>query len=338
MSFLAQQAQRFFVEGAASSLRTGHVVVVVITESCGVDSFNTDIVASLVNPLTIVRHFYDCVLPWSSKVRMIWDDPWIAVATDQGGEPRTFCTTLPPPVPDLPVGLVFKCVRAGDLDLAAWADLVRTRWTPAELLQRLAGAWIPCLKTVDGLVATCVLRPQMDGKWILETLVAQHGYGTLLMRSLMTWIWRHVGGPFVLAYTWELTAAQLVAAWWRGWLASTATFQYGWVWRDGTSCSFCPEKEPWKSVGPRPAMPIEVDGVVVSDSGLGDGWGYVSNYTGTPDWSAVAKKGGWRSLWMRSAEAPSGWRWTGEFVVVGLLNQWGDPGCLTWNTAEITSG
>jgi hypothetical protein len=270
---------------------------------------------------------------------MIWDDPWIAVATDQGGEPRTFCTTLPPPVPDLPAGVVFKCVRASDVDLAMWADLVRTRWTPAELLERLANTWIPCLETVDGLVATCVLRPQDGSRWILETLKAQRGFGTLLMRSLMTWIWRYVNGPFVLAYTWELTAAQLMAAWWRGWLASAATFQYGWVWRpSGDACTFCPEQEPWNPVGPRPVMPIEVDGVILSDSGLGDGWGYISSYTGTPDWTAVAKKGGWRALWMRSAEAPSGWRWTGEFVIVGLLNHWGEPGSLDWNTAEITSG
>jgi hypothetical protein len=299
---------------------------------------------------------------------MIWDDPWIAVATDQGGEPRTFCTTLPPPVPELPAGVLFRCVRAGDVDLAAWADLVRTRWSTAELLVRLADAWIPYLETVDGIVATCVLRPQADGKWILETMkaqrpqqvssvsrprpqqasngvgaatphVAQHGYGTLLMRSLMTWIWRHVGGPFVLAYTWELTAVQLVAAWWRGWLASAAAIQYGWVWRTEGSCIFCPEQEVWKPVGPRPVLPLTVDGATISDSGLGDGWGYVSSYVGTPDWSAVAKKGGWRALWLRASDSPGPlWRWTGEFVVVGLLNQFGPSDSLNWLTAEIASG
>jgi hypothetical protein len=280
---------------------------------------------------------------------MIWDDPWIAVATDQGGEPRTFCTTLPPPVPDLPLGVIFQCVRVSDLidlhawvNLQMWADLVRTRWTVAELRQRLQNAWIPCLSTADGLVGTCVLRP-VGSKWILETLKAQSGYGTLLMRSVMTWIWRHVGGPFVLAYTWELTAAQLVGAWWRGWLTSAASIQYGWVWRDG-ACTFCPEQEAWSPIGPRPVVPLLVDGAVVSDSGLGDGWGYVSSYTGTPDWTVVAKKGGWRSLWMRSMVAPAPtWRWTGEFVVVGLLNQWtGSSDSLTdevtWLTAEIASG
>jgi hypothetical protein len=272
---------------------------------------------------------------------MIWDDPWIAVATDQGGEPRTFCTTLPPPVPDLPPGVIFRCVRVSDLidlqawaNLQAWADLVRTRWTVAELHQRLQNAWIPCLETADGLVGTCVLRP-VGSKWILETLKAQPGYGTLLMRSVMTWIWRHVGGPFVLAYTWELSAAQLVGAWWRGWLTSAAAIQYGWVWRD-SACSFCPEQEVWTPIGPRPVLPLLVDGAVVSDSGLGDGWGYVSSYTGTPDWTAVAKKGGWRSLWMRSMVAPPGWRWTGEFVVVGLLNHWTGSGSSSWLTEELT--
>ena len=271
---------------------------------------------------------------------MIWDDPWIAVATDQEGETRTFCTTLPPPVPELPAGLLFRCVRASDLDLAAWADLVRTRWSSTELMVRLQGAWIPCLFTVDGLVATCILRP-IDGKWILETLKGQKGYGTLLMRSVMTWIWRFIGGPFVLAYTWELTAAQLITAWWRGWLASAAAIQYGWTFRipqDGDACTFCPEQDVWKPLGPRPVLPLVVDGAIVSDSGLGDGWGYVSSYTGAPDWTVVAKKGGWRSLWMRSAAAPTGWRWTGEFVVVGLLNHWGHPDTLEWNTSEIASG
>jgi hypothetical protein len=270
---------------------------------------------------------------------MIWDDPWIAAATDQGGPVRRFCTTLPPPVPDLSAGLVFDCVGCDVLDLVAWADLVRTRWTPAELRVRLQGAWIPCLWTRDGLVATCVLRPQ-GSRWILETLKAQKGYGTPLMRSLMTWIWRR-DGPFVLAYTWELTAAQLVGAWWRGWLASAAAFQYGWVWRtEETGCTFCPESTGWKPVGPRPVLPVTVDGAVVSDSGLGDGWGYVAQWQGTPDWSVVAKKGGWRALWMRSLESPGpGWRWTGEFVVVGLLNHWGPPpDRLDWLTAEITSG
>jgi hypothetical protein len=272
---------------------------------------------------------------------MIWDDPWIAVATDQGGEPRTFCTTLPPPVPDLSAGLVFGCVTCNALDLGAWADLVRTRWTPAELLVRLQGAWIPCLWRADvGLVATCVLRPVGENRWILETLRAQSGYGTPLMRSLMTWIWRHVGGPFVLAYTWELTAAQLVGAWWRGWLASAAAIQYGWVWRQEGDCSFCPEATEWKPLGPRPVLPIHMgEGMAVSDSGLGDGWGYVmttQEEAGGVDWSAFAKKGGWRSLWMRAATSPGPkWKWTGEFVVVGLLNQWGDPGPVNWITAEI---
>jgi hypothetical protein len=76
---------------------------------------------------------------------------------------------------------------------------------------------------------------------------------------------------------------------------------------------------------------------VISDSGLGDGWGHVLTVRGDPDWSAIAKKGGWRRLWMRRSASPGPeWSWTGEFVVVGLLNYNDFSGIsLDWITAEI---
>jgi hypothetical protein len=73
---------------------------------------------------------------------------------------------------------------------------------------------------------------------------------------------------------------------------------------------------------------------VVSDSG--DGWGNVLAIKDSPDWSKVSQKGGWRRLWMRSVVSPGpGWSWTGEFVVVGLLNYNSGPVSLDWITAEI---
>lgn len=274
---------------------------------------------------------------------MIWGDPWIAAATDRSGEPRRYCTSIPPPIVSLNVGQRFVCMRAIDLDLQSWRELVGTRWSDTALQVRLEGAWIPCLFTVEkGLVATCVLRPGIDGVWLLETMRAIPGYGTPLMRSVMRWIWEHVG-PFVLGFTWELTGGQLCAAWWRGWLGAAAAYQYGWAFSvDG--CHFCSSHDNWNPMTePRFTEPTliqnEAEGwsVVVSDSGLGDGWGYVSRWSGPVDWAAVAERGGWRALWCRSQWAPAPkWHWTGEIVVVGLLNAWRpDDYSVDWVTAEV---
>ena len=302
---------------------------------------------------------------------MIWSDPWIALATDKSG-PGPWCTTLPPPVPEMPVGTTFRCQRWSEVDAVAWTALVGTRWSADALQQRLTDAWVPCLYADKTLVGTCVLRSPRPNEgqpwWILETLKAEKGYGTLLMRATMIWIYRHGSGPFALAYTWELTGAQLLGAWWRGWLQSMVALEYGWVTtrhnvtgvaattglapngvmtvgavttshKEG--CGWCPSKQTNTSP-PRFTLPtVFREGeslAVVSDSGLGDGWGYVSAVRGTPDWSAIAAQGGWQRLWMRSAVAPSGaWSWTGEFVVVGLLN-WNEPTQnVSWTTAEIAS-
>jgi hypothetical protein len=293
---------------------------------------------------------------------MIWNDPWIALATDKSDlRSGPWCTTLPPPVPVLPAGTTFRCQRWSEIDAAAWIALVNTRWSAEALQQRLADAWIPCLYTDETLVGTCVLRPPRPDNdrpwWILETLRAQKGYGTLLMRSTMTWIYKHKDGPFALAYTWELTGAQLIGAWWQGWLQSMVALEYGWSATTGLApdgvmtvgavttrheegCGWCPSKQTISAIPPRFAMPTVFrfgeSLAVVSDSGLGDGWGYVSAVRGTPEWSTIAARGGWKRLWMRSAVAPPGaWSWTGEFVVVGLLN-WNEPTQnLSWTTAEI---
>lgn len=258
---------------------------------------------------------------------MIWDDPWVQLALQPGG------TTLPPPLTQLPPELRFVCVQVGDLDLDRWIDLVGTRWTASELTIRLADAWIPCLFRGDDLVATCVFRPKPD-MWILETLRAHKGYGTPLMRSAIPWIYRSTSSVLGIGYTWELSAPGIIAAWWRGWLGSATSIQYGWAWTT-VGCSFCPS---WSPIGNRLVLPtlIQDDGgsAVVSDSGLGDGWGYVSVFRGHPNWSAIAKKGGWKALWMRAHRGPKGWLWTGEFVVVGALNHRG-PVPTEWITAEI---
>jgi len=260
---------------------------------------------------------------------MIWGDPWTQVALSPGG------TLLPPPTTPLIAGQRFACVQAADLNMAAWIDLVGTRWTEEEVAVRLVGAWIPCLYQGSDLVATCVLRHQQDG-WILETLRARRTYGTALMRAAIPWIYNREG-PYLLRYTWELSLPGLVGAWAKGWLSSAATLQYGWVW-SATGCSFC-GPVPWSPIGPRLALPTlfqDASGsAVISDSGLGDGWGHICLFKGAPDWSAAAKKGGWRFLWCRSATAPEGFAWTGEFVVVGFLNYRGGPRVTEWVTAEI---
>jgi hypothetical protein len=280
---------------------------------------------------------------------MIWDDPWIAVATDHSGPARRFCTLLPPPRPTLPAGLTFDCLTGTDIIslLSEWRDLVGTAWSLEALVARLVGAWVAVMRDGSGaLVGTCVLRShrQIDGGlWLLETLRARHGVGTPLMRSVMTWIWDRAG-PFMLGFTWELTAPQLAVAWWRGWLAAAAAVQFGWSWRrpqgEENGCLFCPSKDKHHPLLMQPSL---VGDAVVTDSGLGDGWGYVLTLRssgGSPDWNAICERGGWKNgLWMRSTVAPpgDGWRPTGEIVVVGLLNCWDAASVpLEWITAEIS--
>jgi hypothetical protein len=265
---------------------------------------------------------------------MIWDEPWTQIALQPGG------TTIPPPKTPLEAGQRFEVVTASKLDLGLWADFVGTRWTREELAQRLEGAVMPCLWYRDQLVATCVLR-RSQGVWILETLRAKKGNGRALLRATVPWLYAAAAGPFTMMYVWELSLPGLVSAWARGWLTSATRLQYGWSWtEEGAPCGFCPDQR-WEPLGPRLTLPTlfqDTSGsAVVSDSGLGDGWGYISTVRGAPNWSAIAKKGDWRHLWIRSEAGPAGFRWSGEFIVVGALNHRGGPLPSEWITAEIAS-
>jgi hypothetical protein len=284
----------------------------------------------------------------TQKEYMIWNDPWIDVATmppEEGMGVAPFCTTLPPPLPTLPSDLQFQCCLAAnmtDSELSEWRTLVGTRWELSALRHRLDGVWIARITVAEKLVSTCVLRKSKDPTWILETLVAKPtgcGYAAALTRSVMSWIYNK-RGPFVLGYTWELSLAQLVWAQWRGWLKSAASVEYGWIWKSA-SCGFCKAnaKANAKAYPVGSAQLHNIRGVIVSDSGLGDGLGYVLSVETEVDWAAVARIGGWQALWYHGATAPSaGWTWTGEFVVVGLLNYDGrTPNIPTrWITTEIS--
>ena len=261
---------------------------------------------------------------------MIWNDPWLLAALAPGG------TRLPPMQVVLGKEQRFEMFSPRTLQpyLEAWIALVGTRWLQKQVLERLEylkGAWIPCLFQGNELVATCVLQPK--DIWILETLHARKGFGAPLLRSLVVWLYKRVG-PFSLGYTWELSPIGLLGAWSRGWLASAVAIQYGWSWSH--SCSFCSSHPEARFTVPV-AITTANGMAIVSDSGLRDGWGHVLTYRGNPDWAMIAKEGSWASLWTRSRGSPGlNWSWTGEFVVVGILNQIyeGSPN-IDWITAEI---
>jgi hypothetical protein len=271
---------------------------------------------------------------------MIWDDPWIAVATQERE------TTLLPPLATLPVGSTFSVTEPAGVG-EDWIALVGTRWPLAAVRERLGRSpatrkelgrsWAPMLRDASGtLMGTCVLRPHpaSEGVWLLETLRANRGWGTPLMRATVAWAFRQ-GGAHGLMMTWELSLAGYFAAAARGWLAAAVETQWGWSWvpprrgKGGEGCRWCP-REHVGSVGPG-ALQV-INGATVSDSGLGDGWGHVLAWTGEPDWAAVAAAGGWKRLWMRAQRPPPGWRWTGEIVVVAAL---GRVGPTSWVSAEI---
>jgi hypothetical protein len=287
---------------------------------------------------------------------MIWSDPWIDLAVQPEG-------TLLPPLPyEFREGERFLCVVAADMndgDLLSWATFVGTSWSLPALRARLSDAcWIARFFEGETLRSTCVFRRRSLGRkslWLLETLVARpqgrRGIAPLLRAGLL-WIWR-TAGPFTLGYTWELSLLGLGVAWWRGWIRSAAAIEYGWVWSpagsgSGSGCSFCPGSTAVETKEPSSLPQLlrrDTWSVIVSDSGLSDGWGYVSLIQGEPDWSAVAAHGGWRALWYRGTAAPaasapsspaeSRWRWSGECVVVGLLNHRSQQWPTVWPTAEI---
>lgn len=260
---------------------------------------------------------------------MIWEDPWIDNPTAQA----------PPEPPALPAGLAFRCVRVDDIEqlLLRWSLLVGTQWPAPALRKRLTGAWVALLIIAESNdpVATCVLRPVCGWTWALETFVVAAemrgaGIGRLLLRHAVPWAWAQ--GCRSLVYTWELTLGALLTAWRRGWLRTAVAYEWGWTLRSSGSsgCNFCPAAAAFAAqTAAEPLLFRDRGGTyaVVSDSGLRDGWGYVM-LTGGGDssdpkfWNAVMQKGGWRALWYRGSSAPgsgSGWRWSGEVVVVGVI-------------------
>jgi len=256
----------------------------------------------------------------------MWDHPWAVVATTSEG------TRLPPPLPILPAGFSFICSLGAPPE--TWIHLVGTHWTPAELAERLEGAWIACLSFEGALVATCVLRPH-GSCWILETLVSRKkGSANWLLRCAFRWLWDHVG-PTPLFFTWELSLLQLAGTFWKGWWRAIRAVHSTWIW--SADC-FCHHKGLHVNKN-RFCMPTVItDGtwsVTVSDSGLEDGWGYVLAFTGSPDWPAVAAKGGWLSLWTYGARPPGPWGFTSQVVVMGAINYAGVP--PQWASAEVAS-
>jgi hypothetical protein len=277
---------------------------------------------------------------------MIWSDAWTIAATDwrQNSE---FNTTLPPPHATPPAGVRFDCMRwisFSALQQTEWIELVGTGWSATELTDKLKDAWIPLLfGPSDEMLGAAIFWPQpKKGHWLLETLRIRHGVrgrglGGYLMAAGRRWLWDYGGGPFVLAYTWELSGPGLVAAWWRGWLQSAVAIQRGWVFAVA-GCGFCPDPlgvpNPIRVARPQWIGTDHESWAIVNDSGGADGWGHVCAWSGAVDWAAVAKKGGWRRLWLRAASAPSSeWRWSGEFVVIAALN--GHPASLSWVSADL---
>jgi hypothetical protein len=255
---------------------------------------------------------------------MLWSEPWLELASSSTG------TRIPPPHPVLPADLRF-CWESGVT--ADWLVFVGTALSIDAAQQRLGTGRIASLITESGgdRVATCVVRPVTPHVWNLETFVARprgHRRGELLLRCVMWELWGWGSGGATLLFQWELQGLPaLVGAWWRGWLAAAVRIDRGWRWRraaEQESCGFCPVTDAWiPPAGGVVVGPRNIAGVVVVDSGLCDGWGYVLSYTPghIPDWSQVAAAGGWRELWFQGSHPPPGdtWMWTGEWIVHGRV-------------------
>jgi hypothetical protein len=279
---------------------------------------------------------------------MIWDDPWCSIAATEE-------TTLPPLPPTLSESIQFRVLEVAVSgqwtqwnQWEQWIAFVHTGWTVVEVQERLRGAFIPVLLDASGqLLGTCVLRPRSDRWWLLETLRAERGHGSTVIRAVFYWLWKHTEGQFRIAFLWEMSLAG--AAWClygRGWWRAMRRIHWGWTWSDPeTGCGWCPltvETAPWKK---RHATPVLVSGdgwsAVVSDSGARDSYGWVlatssSSTSGSIPWNTITKTMGWRRLWCHAASPPPGqWRWSGEVVVVGAMNSREDPPAEIFTTAEI---
>ena len=286
-----------------------------------------------------------------TDIEMLWSEPWLALASSAEG------TRIPPPRPTLPAGAAFQLVPVEAALTADWLTFVGSGLSVAAARARVQepGSLIALLDTVEGS-ATCLLRPADARVWRLESFVARprgRRLGELLLRSVMWHLWfLPGGGGATLTFQWELAGLpSLVGAWWRGWLGAAVTVERGWRWRrtaEQEKCGFCPVTDAWVppvggiAGGGRPIVVRDPSAdwtVVVADSGLCDGWGYVLAYKGSGsnvEWSRVAAMGGWRELWYRCPSAPLGgaWTWTGEWVVIGRVGV-GQPVQTRWLTAEV---
>ena len=231
---------------------------------------------------------------------MIWDDPWCVAASSDGG------TSLPP----------MKVV----LENHQRFEVSFSFYTVARFYEH------------NRLVSSCILHlyDVETNLWILETFSAiekRRGYGTMLLRCVVDWIFNYTGRRFILGYTWELSVLGFVGAWWKGWLKTTNSIEFGWMIE--------------KTEEEATAIATATATAICTESGLNDGWGTVISQSGVNDWNAQMKSRGWKYLWMRSLTQPQGqgheqkskWRWTGEIVVVGLLNK---PRGLVIDTHWIT--
>lgn len=276
---------------------------------------------------------------------MIWSDPWIEVATTPSIY-RPLCTRLPPPQFTMHEDIQFKVYNMNTSSnsslIPIWNKYIQTSWTTEQLKERLQNAWIACIqpKQSKSILATCVLRNRYhDGVpfCILETLYVtptqrHKGYGALLMRCVMRWLWEK-NGPFILGYIWELTPSEFMYAWWRGWLSSVAEIRLGWSWKSQQIQQI--QQQQKQSSLPLRFHTQEGDRfVVISDSGLGDGIGYIQDCSGTIDWNAIAVRGGWKGLWSSIRQSKE-WKWSGEIVVIGLLNYCGQS-MPSFRSPEIT--
>ena len=232
----------------------------------------------------------------------MWSNPWIDLAIAG--------TRIGPPTPNLGTSRFVLETRA-TLDISGWISFVETHWSPEIVHYRLQGSYIACLYT-DKLVATCVLRNTSPNTYTIETLLAKpkgRGYGALLIHAAVHALYQRVG-PHKLMYTWELNLKTLIWAYMRGWLRSMVALEYGWV---------RPPTEKYES--PALDKPIHAYGLWLSDSGLNDNYVYIESDPDTDltkiSWNFCTNK----TLWIKSSVCPGpGWRWTGEFIVIGGLN------------------
>ena len=275
----------------------------------------------------------------------VWSHPWIAAALSPEG------VKVPP---EAPTGVRWNTAivqELNDQELTEWGAFVRTGWDAAALRTRLAGGAVIIRVWDSGgqLRGTCVVRPRDNYLWLLETLVARPrgaGWGGATMHAAVRAIWDRGGSS--VGFVWELSAGGLLRAWWRGWMAAAVSVEWGWRWSSADSiCGFCPNTTAWIPTKRPPVMPVVVSegslSIVVSDSGLMDGWAHILAVSGHGvNWERVAKIGEWRDLWFVGSKPPADgdWHWTGEAVVRGILNKGSirlPMDSVSWITAEVSS-